>query len=124
MVENVFPPESLTDFSFPRRCRLRKSSDYARVYADGSRRRGVGLSLIALDGDGSRPPRFGVSVHRRIRGACLRNRIKRICREAYRLYREAFPAQGDMVLTVRPEFACASPAEVALAVRRMGGGKR
>jgi len=115
---------SLADFSFPKYQRLRKSSDYARVYADGRRRHGAGLTLVTLDAGLDRSPRFGVSVHRKIRGACVRNRIKRICREAFRLHRHIFPAGGDMVLTVKPDFACASPTEVVDTVRRLREGKR
>ena len=119
MAGNAFQPESLADFSFPRNCRLRKSSDYARVYANGLRRYSGGLTLVVAETRPGHPPRFGISVHRKIRGACVRNRIKRICREAFRLHRDIFPAKGDMVLAVKPGFACASPAEVAATVRRM-----
>ena len=124
MAGNVYPPESLTDFSFPRHCRLRKSRDYARVYAVGVRYHGVGLTLVVAGTESGQSARFGISVHRKIRGACVRNRIKRICREAFRLHRDAFPATGDLVLTVKPGFACISPAEVVAALRRIEEGKR
>jgi len=68
--------------------------------------------------------RLGVSIHRKLRGGVRRNRIKRIVRETFRLYRDVFPARCDVVLAVRPEFVLASPLAVREAVRRaLAGGK-
>jgi ribonuclease P protein component len=34
-----------------------------------------------------------------------RNRIKRLIREVFRLHRDVFPSEADVVLAVRPGFA-------------------
>jgi len=92
-------------FGLSKECLLRKSREFAQVYGKGARRKGAGFSLIYLD-NGLAGNRLGVSVHRLIRGAVRRNRIKRMFREVFRLHRDIFPQSCDIVVTVRPDFAC------------------
>ncbi len=54
--------------------------------------------LAREDRDG---PRIGLTVPRALGGAVIRNRIKRRIREAFRLHREEFGPQWDIVVNPR-----------------------
>lgn len=76
---------------------------------------GDGFTLICLPNE-REFSRIGISVHRKIRGAVKRNRIKRIIRESFRLERELFPGKADIVFTVRLGFTLKKPANICKAV--------
>ncbi len=97
---------------------VRKGYEYERVYEAGRRLHGRGFSLIFLS-NGSTVNRLGISVHRKIRGAVRRNRMKRIIREAFRTSRHSFPQRADIVFAVRPGFSLKKPAEVVAAVSKL-----
>jgi ribonuclease P protein component len=66
--------------------------------------------------------RLGISVHRKIRGAVKRNRIKRIIRESFRLGQHFYPQGSDIVFAVRPDFGCRTPDDIGSAVGTLVGG--
>ena len=119
-----------------RRFRLRRRRDFQAVLAAG--RVFAGATLVGFarpSGDAEGPPRIGVSVSRRVRGAVPRNRARRRLREAARLHLVARLApEGsagatlgktyDVVLIARPA-ALTAPfseleREVLLMARRVG----
>jgi len=79
---------------------------------------GKGFSLIFLQNNRGMS-RIGISVGRKIKGAVVRNRIKRIFKESFRLHRETYPQGADIVITVRPDFALDSPLLITQAVSRL-----
>ena len=107
-------------FGLPKSSLLRKKVEFDRVYQVGRRLHGPNFSLIyaANDGQGSR---LGISVPKKVGRAVLRNRIKRIIRETFRLERSLFPAGCDIVITVRPGFDLYSPVTFHGAVTRITG---
>lgn len=104
--------DSLKKFGLPKSHFVRKGWEYEIIYKKGKRLRGNGYILIYLKNNLGYN-RLGISIHKRIKGAVKRNRIKRIIRESFRLSRHSYPAESDMVIAVRPGFALKSPVEIS-----------
>ena len=108
----------LTDQRLLKTSLLRKGWEFEKVYSRGKRLHGSGYTLICLD-NGSAVNRLGISVHRKIRGAVKRNRIKRIIRESFRLQRKQYPQGADIVFAVRSDFPCKHPDDICKAVEAL-----
>lgn len=108
----------LTDQRLLKTSLLRKGWEFDKVYSRGKRLHGNGFTLICLGNDTS-VNRLGISVHRKIRGAVKRNRIKRIIRESFRLQRKQYPQNADIVFAVRSEFSCINPDDICKAVKEV-----
>ncbi|MDK1031958.1 MAG: ribonuclease P protein component, partial [Planctomycetia bacterium] len=77
--------------------RLRLQGDFKKTYV--ARCRGSdGLLTVYACGNGLTFSRMGVSVGRRHGPAVVRNRKKRLLREAYRLSKRELPAGYDYIL--------------------------
>ncbi len=63
--------------------RLRRASEFDRVFRCGTRVEGKLLKLVVASGKGSHA-RLGLAVGRRAGGAVQRNRAKRLLRESFR----------------------------------------
>lgn len=90
----------LRPFAFRPAEHLRRPSDFRRVY---ERRRSASDAWLIVYGceNGLRFSRLGLSVSRKIGGATLRNRLRRLYREAYRQTRHEMPPGLDLVLIPR-----------------------
>jgi ribonuclease P protein component len=90
----------VADASFPAEMRLKRPADFDRVYAA---RVYAADGVLVVNGDGNDLPypRLGLSVSRKVGGAVVRNRWKRLIREAFRLSRGELPPGIDLV--VRPQ---------------------
>lgn len=95
-----------------RNLRLKQGRDFARVRQSGQR--AVLGCLIAnwmrLPGDAA--SRVGVVVSRKVGGAVVRSRAKRLLREAFRLHRHELTQPVDLVLVARPSIARCPYAQV------------
>ncbi|MEW6260408.1 MAG: ribonuclease P protein component [Thermodesulfobacteriota bacterium] len=80
-------------FSFRPCDRLRKKSEYQVVYERGRRAHSEVFTIHYMPNACSRS-RLGMSVSRKVGGAVVRNRIKRIAREVFRLHRERLFPNG------------------------------
>ena len=83
--------------------RLRRRADYLAA-AKGRRHHTPRMSLQAAErtapGEAD-APRFGLTVSRKVGNAVVRNRIKRLCRECFRLWPGFVPDGIDLVVIAR-----------------------
>jgi ribonuclease P protein component len=99
MPDDVPKPERLR---FPAHLRLKSPADFQAVY-DRKKSVADGLLIVYARENGLPHPRLGVSVSRKVGGAVVRNRYKRLFREAFRLTRPELPTGVDLVLIPRPQ---------------------
>ena len=101
--------------------RLTQRSEFLRVAAARRKWAAPGLVLQACppaDPDAPGPPRVGFTATRKIGGAVVRNRAKRLLREVFRLRAALFPAGIDLVVIAKPG---AADMTFAAACREMEG---
>jgi ribonuclease P protein component len=80
--------------------RIRRGADFQRAFRQ---RVSAADSCIVVFGysNGLPHPRLGMSVSRKVGGAVVRNRWKRLLREAFRLARPELPAGIDLIVIPR-----------------------
>jgi len=104
-------------FAFPADHRLRTPEDFRRVLKTGHRRGDTLLTMIAVPGN-AQGARLGLAISRKVsKSAVVRNRIKRVVRECFRLRRESLPAV-DIVVMARPAAAKADNGQIAASLER------
>ncbi|MBF0455669.1 MAG: ribonuclease P protein component [Magnetococcales bacterium] len=87
---------------FPKCARLLASADYRRVTGPG--RKGVSphFLLFVRFEPAIHEPRLGMTVSRKVGNAVVRNRVKRVIREFFRLNRVRFDPSLECVVISRP----------------------
>lgn len=89
-----------------KRSRLSRSSDFQRIYRQGSSTASRHLVLYAFrraDGAPTEGPRLGLSVSKKLGGAVVRNRVKRLLREAFAAHESQVSREYDVVFIARPQ---------------------
>lgn len=87
-----------------RRSRLSRSSEFQRVYRRGGSTASRFLVLYSFrraadaDDDG---PRLGLSVSKKLGGAVVRNRVKRLLRAAFAEHADGLSQEYDVVMIAR-----------------------
>jgi ribonuclease P protein component len=114
-----------------KRRRLSRSAEFDRVYRHGRSASSRHLVLYAFPrsderGTGSdqtmtskiEDPRLGVSVGRRVGGAVVRNRVKRLLREAFWSLDDRLPDAYDYVIVARSDAKALDESEGLAGIER------
>jgi len=91
----------MKQFSFPKEKRLVNNRQFKAVLARGLRLSNGLLTLYMAENDCGYP-RLGVSVSKSCGNAVVRNRLKRLLREAFRQSQDRIPAGFDYLLMIHP----------------------
>jgi ribonuclease P protein component len=85
--------------------RIRRHAEYQRIQSLGQRLQTRHfVFILANRPEGVRPeqgPRLGIVVSRKVGNAVVRNRVKRLVREAFRVTRHQFGDRVDVVVIAR-----------------------
>lgn len=86
--------------------RLRRHAEFVRAQRLGRRVVTAHFTLLVAPQPGLpvqvSAPRIGFVVGRKVGNAVRRNRIKRVCRECFRLWPDLLPPGVDLVVIARP----------------------
>ena len=115
--------DKATAEGFPHKIRIVRSADYRALYREGKKAYSRNFILFGRE-NGLHHPRLGMTVSRKVGGAVIRNRIKRIFREIFRKSFAEIHNRQDIVINAKSGCAAASyrelRAEFLEAVRKLG----
>ncbi len=98
---NACCAKATDDFRYERSLRLTKGSQFEAVRAARAVKQ-AGPLRVGAKPNGLDHCRLGMAVSRRVGNAVVRNRIRRLIRESFRLLQHDLPAGYDLVVIARP----------------------
>ena len=94
------PNDASPDPSFPQALRLTSRRQFLAVYENGLKASSPGFTVFGLP-NGLAHSRLGLTLTRKTGNAVIRNRAKRVLREAFRLNRHRIGVPMDLVINGR-----------------------
>lgn len=88
-------------YRYPKTARVRRRAEFVSLQRDGGRRHTAHLIVIRRPAHNERT-RLGVTVSKRIGNAVVRNRVKRLLREAFRHRQIEIQPPLDVVVIAKP----------------------
>lgn len=89
-------------FLFGKERRIRKRGEFLHVQQTGLRATSKHFVLLVAAGrEPAAPSRIGIVATKKVGDATMRNRIKRLCRECFRLWPGFLPDGVDLVVIAR-----------------------
>lgn len=95
-------------FSLPKESLIRTTAEYSQCYKTGIRLHTRHFLLfVAPPADGNEGVRLGTAVSRKVGHAVVRNRIKRLLRECFRLSLRHLPVNARIVVVAKSSASAA-----------------
>jgi ribonuclease P protein component len=93
----------VAEFAYGRERRIRRRADFVRIQSQGERATTPHfVLLVAAQRDPSAASRLGLVVTKKVGNSVVRSRVKRVCRECFRLWPDLVPKGIDLVVIARP----------------------
>jgi ribonuclease P protein component len=102
---------------FPKLCRLRKSWEYQQVWKMGCRLHTPHFILLLAENTAG-CSRLGLTVSRKVGNAVMRNRVKRLLREFFRVKQQQFSAAVDLSIVAKRGAAQLSTEAICSEIQR------
>lgn len=112
-IPEEFEGELLRQFSFFKKNRLLSNEQFQSVLAF-KKRASDDLLIVYLAKNDGKYPRLGVSVGKSCGSAVIRNRLKRLIREAFRLSKGQMPDDYDYLVMISPKWRAKFDSETAV----------
>lgn len=97
---------------------IKLNRDFKRLYYKGGCV-GSDILVIYYKKNSLKCSRLGITVGKKVGGAVVRNRVKRLIRESYRLMEDSLSQGYDIVIVARSCSAEASYAVISAVMRRL-----
>ena len=109
----------MTPERFPKSSRLRRRSEFLRVQEGGRKFHTDSFLVFVLPQGDPGATRVGVTASRKLGGAVVRNRVKRLVREAFRRHKMLFPGGLDVVFVAKKSAVDASYDQVVREIDKL-----
>ena len=103
--------QAIDDQRLPRSRRIRKRAEFVRLQRRTGQRAGL-CFVVITEAPRRGVTRLGITASRKVGGAVVRNRIKRLVREFFRRHHHQISPPQDVLVIVRPAAAQVSYGEV------------
>jgi len=87
-------------FSFTKNDRIIKKTDFNKLYKEGKKFYTKHF-IVIVSPSGFSERRVGITVSKRVGGACVRNQVKRLLREFFRLNKKTLPPSRDFLFIAK-----------------------
>jgi ribonuclease P protein component len=91
-------------FCLPKAERIRKRAEYVGIQTQGRKLFTPSLIAFTIFDDGA-PLRLGITVSKRVGGAVVRARVKRLLREVFRQNKDRLPPGLQLVIVAKADAA-------------------
>ncbi len=108
----------MSEFSFSRKERIKKRTDYLAAYKNGHKFGTKHFKITVLNNK-RHFRRLGISISKKTGNAVQRNYVKRRLREYFRLNKNLFPCNSDIIITAKPGAADKNYNEIKLEFDRL-----